>query len=103
MLCPGFNGVARLTVPADSVEFSPPPRLCNGGCSSMVPLTDRFDPPHTVDETTTSPELIARKSAVPPFGAGYDVISTILNLSRVTAMAPVVFVYRRLIESVPDG
>src|SRR5258705_5661940 len=101
MLCPGFNGDARVIVPAESVEFSPPPLLCMGGWSSVVPLTARFEPPHTVEETTISPDLIGRKSATPPFCAGNLVMLTIRNLNRVTAIAPVVFVYRRRTESVP--
>src|SRR5882724_8417363 len=101
MLCPGFSGDASVIVPAESVEFNPPPLLCVGGWSSVVPLTVTFEPPHTVEETTISPELIGRKSATPPLGAGNVVTSTIRNLNRVTAIAPVVFVYRRRIESVP--
>jgi hypothetical protein len=51
--------------------------------------------------TVSADELIARTSAVLPFGGGKVVTSTTLNLSRVT-LAPVLFVMRRLTDIVPN-
>src|ERR1041385_2458377 len=38
---PFASGVASVTVPDDNDELKPPPFGCDGGCSSVVPLTER--------------------------------------------------------------
>src|ERR1043165_5419854 len=75
---PLASGVASVTVPADIDELKPPPFGCDGGCSSVVPLTVTLlvPLPHggrsTV--TTTAVDVRGRKSAM-PLGAGNVVTS----------------------------
>src|SRR5499426_1891939 len=84
---PLANGVPSVTVPADIDELKPPPFGCDGGCSSVVPLTLTLLVPlpqggrSTV--TTTVVEVRGRKSAM-PLGAGNVVRSTTRNRKRVT-------------------
>src|SRR5689334_412949 len=84
---PLASGVASVTVPADIDELKPPPFGCDGGCSSVVPLTVTLlvPLPHggrsTV--TTTAVEVLGRKSAI-PLGAGNVVKSITRNRKRVT-------------------
>src|SRR5690349_4922759 len=86
-VAPLASGVARVTVPDDIDELKPPPFGCDGGCSSVVPLTVTLLVPlpqggrSTV--TTTAVEVLGRKSAM-PLGAGNVVKSTIRNRKRVT-------------------
>src|SRR5919206_1679391 len=80
-------GVASVTTPADIEELKPPPFGCDGGCSSVVPLTVTLLVPlpqggrSTV--TTTAVEVLGRKSAM-PLGAGKVVRSITRNRKRVT-------------------
>src|SRR5689334_16320847 len=97
-------GVARVTVPADIDELKPPPFGCDGGCSSVVPLTVTLlvPLPHggrsTV--TTTDVEVRGRKSAI-PLGAGKVVTSTTRNRKRVT-LPPVLLTMVRRMSNVPN-
>src|ERR1043165_3628762 len=97
-------GVANVTVPADIDELKPPPFGCDGGCSSVVPLTVTLLVPlpqggrSTV--TTTAVEVRGRKSAM-PLGAGNVVRSTTRNRKRVT-FPPVLLTTVRRISSVPN-
>src|ERR1044072_8835411 len=86
-LAPFATGVASVTVPADIEELNPPPFGCDGGCSSVVPLTVTLlvPLPHggrsTV--TTTEVDVIGRSSAMPA-GAGKVVRSMMRKRKRVT-------------------
>src|SRR5690348_1051849 len=97
-------GVASVTVPADIDELKPPPFGCDGGCSSVVPLTVTLlvPLPHggrsTV--TTTDVEVLGRKSAM-PLGAGNVVRSITRKRKRVT-LPPVLFTTVRRISNVPN-
>ena len=91
-------GAPVVTVPAAMVEFVPPPFSCVGGASSVVPSTFALPPP--VKLTTTTPEVRARKSAVPA-GTGVVVISMIRKRSRVTG-APVLFLNFLRMSKVPN-
>src|SRR5262245_7800572 len=101
---PLARGVPRVTVPALRLELKPPPLGCEGGCSSVVPLTEMFDVPlphggrSTV--TTTVVDVLGRRSAMPD-GAGNVVKSMTLKRSRVT-FPPVLFVNVRRMSSVPN-
>src|SRR5689334_22323282 len=111
MLAPGASGVPRVMVPALIELLRPPPILCVGGCSSVVPSTvteqgvvaTPFDarqvPASVTPLTTTLVEVNARRSAIPP-GTASALISTMRNRNRVTG-APVLFTKRRLTERVP--
>src|ERR1041384_6041851 len=96
-------GVASVTVPADIDELKPPPFGCDGGCSSVVPLTVTLLVPlpqggrSTV--TTTAVEVRGRKSAI-PLGAGKVVRSTTRHLRRVT-LPPVLLITVLRISKVP--
>src|SRR5690349_9588943 len=96
-------GVASVTVPADIDELKPPPFGCDGGCSSVVPLTVTLlvPLPHggrsTV--TTTEVDVLGRKSAI-PLGAGNVVRSTTRKRKRVT-FPPVLLTIVLRISSVP--
>src|SRR6185369_3109193 len=104
ILAPFATGVASVTVPADSDELKPPPFGCDGGCSSVVPLTVTLlvPLPHggrsTV--TTTFVEVRGRKSAI-PLGAGNVVRSTTRKRNRVT-LPPVLLTMVRRTSSVPN-
>ncbi len=52
MLAPAGNGVARFMLVAESDELNPPPFGCEGGCSSVVPITGAAEP--SVRETRSS-------------------------------------------------
>src|ERR1044071_6882242 len=85
ILAPFAIGVASVTVPADIDELNPPPFGCDGGCSSVVPLTVTLlvPLPHggrsTV--TTTDVDVRGRKSAM-PLGAGNVVTSITRKRNR---------------------
>src|SRR5689334_1134303 len=102
-LAPFATGVASVTVPADIDELNPPPFGCDGGCSSVVPLTVTLlvPLPHggrsTV--TTTAFDVRGRKSAM-PLGAGNVVRSTTRKRKRVT-FPPVLFTIVLRISNVP--
>src|SRR5689334_41388 len=87
ILAPLATGVASVTVPADIEELKPPPFGCDGGCSSVVPLTVTLlvPLPHGGRSTVTTAELdvIGRRSAMPG-GAGKVVRSTMRKRKRVT-------------------
>src|SRR5688500_8802602 len=97
-------GVASVTTPADIDELNPPPFGCDGGCSSVDPLTVTLlvPLPHggrsTV--TTTSVEVRGRKSAM-PLGAGNVVRSIMRKRKRVT-FPPVLFTTVLRISRVPN-
>src|SRR5262245_28737440 len=103
MEAPLANGVPNVTVPADMDELKPPPFGCDGGCSSVVPLTDTLLVPlpqggrSTV--TTTVVDVRGRRSAMPE-GAGNVVTSTILKRRRVT-FPPVLLTTERRMSRVP--
>src|SRR5918996_4534300 len=103
MLAPFASGVASVTVPADIEELKPPPFGCDGGCSSVVPLTVTLLVPlpqggrSTV--TTTAVEVLGRRSAM-PLGAGNVVRSTTRNRKRVT-FPPVLLTIVLRMSSVP--
>src|SRR5712664_1067287 len=89
-LAPGANGVPRVMVPAESELLNPPPFGCAGDTSSVVPCTVIV---HGVAKgvhvtgslmplTTTSGEVLARKSAKPD-GAEKVVKSTTRKRRRV--------------------
>src|SRR5262245_42078675 len=100
---PFATGVPRVTVPALIELLKPPPFGCEGGCSSVVPLTETFmvPEPHggrsTV--TTTVVDVRGRRSAIPD-GAGNVVRSMIRNRSRVT-LPPVLLTTVRRMSNVP--
>src|SRR2546423_5322701 len=96
MLARLASGVASVIVPADKLEFNPPPLACVGGVSSVVPRTVTGPP---LVATTTSADVIGRRSAVPA-GDENVVMSTMRKRSRVTD-CPVVFVNLRRMSSVP--
>src|ERR1051325_5084963 len=102
-LAPFASGVAKVTVPADIDELNPPPFGCDGGCSSVVPLTVTLlvPLPHggrsTV--TTTDVDVRGRKSAM-PLGAGNVVTSITRKRKRVT-FPPVLFTTVLRISNVP--
>src|SRR5215470_1587331 len=54
-LLPLATGVANVTVPAPMLLLKPPPFGCEGGCSSVVPLTVVTPPP--LNGTTIAPEV----------------------------------------------
>src|SRR5689334_3524485 len=103
-LAPFATGVASVTVPADIDELNPPPFGCDGGCSSVVPLTVTLlvPLPHggrsTV--TTTDVDVRGRKSAM-PLGAGNVVRSITRNRKRVT-FPPVLLVTVLRMSNVPN-
>src|SRR5262245_8139606 len=100
---PLASGVPSVTVPDDMDELKPPPFGCDGGCSSVVPLTLMLlvPLPHggrsTV--TTTVVEVRGRKSAM-PLGAGKVVMSITRHRRRVT-FPPVLLVTVLRMSSVP--
>lgn len=98
MLAPAGSGTARFMLVAESDELNPPPFGCEGGCSSVVPITGAAEP--SVRETIIVEDVRGRRSAIPP-GAGNVSISATRNRSLVTA-APVLLVQVRLTESVPN-
>src|SRR6185295_19637929 len=97
-------GVASVTVPADIDELNPPPFGCDGGCSSVVPLTVTLlvPLPHggrsTV--TTTDVDVRGRKSAM-PLGAGNVVRSITRKRKRVT-FPPVLLTTVLRMSNVPN-
>src|ERR1051325_9860773 len=98
-------GVANVTVPADIDELKPPPFGCDGGCSSVVPLTVTLLVPlpqggrSTV--TTTAVEVRGRKSAM-PLGAG-KVVRSITRQRRRVTFPPVRFCTVLRISKVPKA
>src|ERR1044071_9728976 len=102
-VAPLASGVASVIVPADIDELKPPPFGCDGGCSSVVPLTVTLLVPlpqggrSTV--TTTAVEVLGRKSAM-PLGAGNVVKSTTRKRKRVT-FPPVLLTTDLRISRVP--
>src|SRR5215470_12535875 len=103
-LAPLASGVPSVTVPADIDELKPPPFGCDGGCSSVVPLTVMLlvPLPHggrsTV--TTTDVEVRGRRSAM-PLGAG-KVVRSITRQRRRVTFPPVLLVTVRRISKVPN-
>src|ERR1043166_6513545 len=103
-LAPFASGVASVIVPADIDELNPPPFGCDGGCSSVVPLTVTLlvALPHggrsTV--TTTAGDVRGRRSAM-PLGAGNVVRSITRQRKRVT-LPPVLLVTVLRISNVPN-
>src|ERR1051325_11568319 len=101
---PFASGVASVTVPDDNDELKPPPFGCDGGCSSVVPLTVTLlvPLPHggrsTV--TTTAVDVRGRRSAM-PLGAGNVVRSITRKRKRVT-FPPVLLVTVLRISNVPN-
>src|ERR1044071_4520395 len=101
---PFASGVASVIVPADIDELKPPPFGCDGGCSSVVPLTVTLLVPlpqggrSTV--TTTEVEVLGRKSAM-PLGAGNVVRSMTRKRRRVT-FPPVLLTTVRRMSNVPN-
>src|ERR1043166_2238433 len=101
---PFASGVASVTVPDDNDELKPPPFGCDGGCSSVVPLTVTLlvALPHggrsTV--TTTAGDVRGRRSAM-PLGAGNVVRSITRQRKRVT-LPPVLLVTVLRISNVPN-
>src|SRR5690242_14236980 len=104
-LAPFAKGVASVTVPADIDELNPPPFGCDGGCSSVVPLTVTLLVPlpqggrSTV--TTTDVDVRGLKSAM-PLGAGNVVRSTTRKRRRVT-LPPVLLTTVRRMSRVPNA
>src|ERR1051326_7935711 len=102
---PFASGVASVTVPDDNDELKPPPFGCDGGCSSVVPLTVTLLVPlpqggrSTV--TTTGPDVSGRRSAIPG-DAGKVVRSMIRKRKRVT-LPPVLFTMVRRMSNVPSA
>src|SRR5258705_4835588 len=92
------NGVAAVTVLAESELLKPPPLGCNGGSSSVVPLTVTTDV--SVSITETSLDERSRRSAT-WLGDGNVVRSTTRNRKRVIG-APVRVVILRRIDNVPN-
>src|SRR5262244_3488839 len=101
---PFASGVPSVTVPEDSDELKPPPFGCDGGCSSVVPLTDTLlvPLPHGARSTVTTTEVDVRgrKSAM-PLGAGNVVRSTTRKRKRVT-LPPVLLTTDRRMSNVPN-
>src|ERR1700759_4426166 len=74
---PFASGALSVMEPTDTVEFMPPPKVCAGGDSSVVPLAVTV---HGADEpaaaqvagsltvTTVSPTVLTRRSARPVDG-----------------------------------
>src|SRR6185295_14810806 len=77
-LAPAANGVLRVIVPTAMVALNPPPIVCPGGCSSVVPCTVTVQgvvegvpvEAHVAESLTVTPvtatEESTRKSAVLP-------------------------------------
>jgi len=90
MLAPVANGNPVGTV---SEELIPPPCGCDGEGietpSTANPITFTLPAPVTEIDWLTG-DVMARKSAVPTFGAGAVVMSINRNLNRVTGW-PVLF------------
>src|SRR5919112_1161342 len=91
--------------PTPSVELTPPPLVCVGGCSSVVPTTLTLhgaEPPQVTvsltPPTLMAEELSARRSAAP--GADGLVVLVMRKRNRVTA-PPVLFVNLRRKSIVP--
>src|SRR2546423_455154 len=96
---PLASGLPSEMKPAFIVLFHPPPLICVGGCSSVVPRTVTRLP---LTMTAMSFELLARRSAWPDTGGEVNVvISTIRKRNRVTEL-PVLFVKVRLTDMVPN-
>src|SRR5262249_30690332 len=81
----------------DMLLLNPPLFGCDGGCSSVVPLTVALPPP--LSDTTIVLEVRGRRSSVPD-GAGNVVRSIIRKRNRLIA-APVLLVNFRRTEMVP--
>ena len=105
MVPPAGIGVPTVTVPADIVEFKPPPRLCVGGVSKVVACTVHELPGQAgfgpVIDTTTGPVDVRTRKSATPTGTGDVVMSTTRNLSRVIGL-PVLLVTVRRTSSVPN-
>src|ERR1044071_8532343 len=103
ILAPFAIGVASVTVLAPIDELNPPPFGCDGGCSSVVPLTVTLlvPLPHGGRSTVTTIafEVRGRKSAM-PLGAGNVVRSTTRQRRRVT-FPPVLLTMVLRISRVP--
>src|SRR5687767_10467425 len=109
---PGASGVPVVIVPADKVEFQPPPLGCAGGVSNVVPrivtVHGTAGEPGSAAQVAessmpvavVSDDVRARRSAVPG-GAGKVVTSTIRKRSRVT-LAPVLLTNLSRIDIVPN-
>ncbi len=78
--------------------LNPPPLNCEGGSSSVVPLTLVRPPP--VNTTPALPEVRGRRSDVPE-GAG-NVVRSMMRKRKRLIVPPVLFVNLRRIESVPN-
>src|ERR1044072_6634110 len=100
---PFASGVASVTVPDDNDELKPPPFGCDGGCSSVVPLTVTLlvPLPHGGRSTVTTIalEICGRKSAM-PLGVGNVVRSNTRKRIRVT-FPPVLFTIVLRMSNVP--
>src|SRR5215813_5437643 len=93
---PFASGAPRVTVPTESDELKPPPALCDGGDSSVVPRT-RTVP--LLVETITSDDVIRRKAA--HVAAAGNVVMSITRKRRRVILPPVLLVNVRLISRVP--
>src|SRR2546423_1207121 len=107
-LAPLASGAFSVMKPTESDESRPPPLVCAGGVSSVVPLAvttqgaDKLAAVHVVGSliaTTVSPTVLARRSARLPDG-GKVVMLMMRNRSLVTGW-PVLFTTLRRIVIVP--
>ena len=101
---PAAKGVANVMVPADTVEFNPPPLGWVGGASSVSACTVQLLPGQAVLTpvigTLTGPEEVRTRRSATPTAGGKVVIFTMRKRTRVTG-APVLFVNVRRSVNVP--